>query len=154
MSTMTIAPGTRFPSITLTAFDNATDLPITGNLKLTSLTTITINNANEFYKYQQLDSAGQFTIPTIANNEITTQFVMKEELMLGNVAATAGSAAKLGVLGLSDKRTKCAFVVDNLGTKTITGNCYVGGISMTTSPGEPIWQTPITFGVDGPYTVV
>ena len=153
MATMTIAPGTRFPSITLTAFDTAGAV-VAGNLKLTSLTTITINNSNEFYKYQQLDSAGQFTIPTIANNEITTQFVMKEDLMLGSNVATAGSAAKLGVLGLSDQRTKCAFVVDNLGTKTITGNCYVGGISMTTTPSEPIWQTPITFGVDGAYTIV
>ena len=151
--TMTIAPGTRFPSITLTAFDEA-GAPVTGNLKLTSLTTITINNANEFYKYQQLDSAGQFTVPTIANNEITTQFVMKEELMLGNVAATTGSAAKLGVLGLSTAKTKMGFVVDNLGSKTITGNCYIGGISMTTTPSEPIWQTPITFGVDGEYTIV
>ena len=154
MSTMTIAPGTKFPSITLTAFDD-TGVVVAGNLKLTSLTTITVSNTNEFYKYQTLDSSGQFTVPTIANNEITTQFVMKDDLMFGtNLIPSGTSAATLGVFGMSDKHTKCGFVVDNLGTKTIVGNCYVGGIAMTTSPGEPVWQTPITFGVDGPYRIV
>lgn len=152
MAQMTIAPGTRFPSIKLTAFDSA-GAPVVGSIQLKSLANITVSNANEFYKYSSLDSPGQYTIPTIANNEITTQFFMDETLMLGT-DPTGDSASELGVLGLSDKRTKCAFVVDNLGTKTITGNCYVGGISMATTPTEPIWQTPITFGVDGPYKIV
>ena len=67
-------------------------------------------------------------------------------------SATSGSAAKLGLLGLSDAKTKVGFSVD-LGSKTISGDAYVTGLAPTISADSPVWVTPVTLTVSGEYTV-
>jgi hypothetical protein len=74
-------------------------------------------------------------------------------------AATAGSAAKLGVFGLSKDKTLVSFSLymgDTSGGATgptITGVGYVTGLAPTVSADAPVWVSPITITVTGDYTV-
>lgn len=125
---------------------------ITGNLTIPAIQNVTINNANDVFTWSQLDSGSKLQVATTSTNSISTNLVLDATAFFGNVSATANSAAKLGLLGMSSAKTLSSFEV-NIGTKKITGNCYVTGLAPTVSADSPVWVSPVTLTVSGEYAV-
>lgn len=140
------AAGTTNPILELTVTG------ITGPLSIPTLQDVTINNANDVFTWTQLNEAAKLQVPTTANNSISTNLVVEELTYFGDAAATAGSAAKLGLHGLSAAKTKVNFTI-NLGSKDISGVGYVTGLAPKVSADSPVWITPFTLTVSGDYTV-
>lgn len=142
------APGSaNAPTVTLAVSG------ISGSLVVPSLQEITINNSNDVFSWTQLNEAAKLQVATTSTNSITTNVVVEEATFFGNASATSGSAAKLGLLGLSDAKTKVQFTISNFGSKTVTGNAYVTGLAPKISADQPVWVTPVTLTVSGGYTV-
>lgn len=125
---------------------------VTGNLTVPALQNVTINNANDVFTWSQLDSGSKLQVATLSTNSISTNAVLDKTAFFGNVSATANSAAKLGLLGLSSNKTLTSFTV-NIGDKTLSGNCYITGLAPTVSADSPVWVSPVTFTVSGEYAV-
>lgn len=125
---------------------------IVGDLDVPTLQDVTINNANDVYTWSQLNESAKLQIATTSTNSISSTIVVENTTFFGNAAAVSGSAAKLGLLGLSVAKTQVTFEI-NLGAKTISGIGYVTGLAPTTSADAPVWTTPITITVSGEYAV-
>ena len=149
------APGVANVQATLTMTASAA----TGPLAMPALQDITINNSNDVFTWTQLDSGSKQQVATTATNSLAMNCVLDEETFFGNASATAGSAAKLGVFGLSKDKTLVSFSLymgDTSGGATgptITGSGYVTGLAPTVSADAPVWVSPITLTVTGDYTV-
>jgi hypothetical protein len=140
------ANGAAAPVLTLSVTGAA------GDLDVPTLQDVTINNANDVFTWSQLNESAKLQIATTATNSISSTIVVEPDTFFGAAAATTGSAAKLGLLGLSTAKTEVNFEI-NLGSKTISGIGYVTGLAPTTSADAPVWTTPITITVSGEYTV-
>lgn len=125
---------------------------IAANLTIPALQNVTINNANDVFTWSQLDSGSKLQVATLSTNSISTNAVLDKTAFFGNTAATANSAAKLGLLGLSSNKTLATFSV-NIGDKTMTGECYITGLAPTVSADSPVWVSPVTLTVSGEYSV-
>jgi hypothetical protein len=85
--------------------------------------------------------------------------VLDQTAFFGNASATAGSADRKGIFGLSKDKEDVTFTLfmgnTSAGTagKTITGTGYVTGLAPTVSADSPVWVSPVTITVDGDYTV-
>jgi hypothetical protein len=149
------APGVANVQATLTMTASAAS----GPLAMPALQDITINNSNDVFTWTQLDSASKLQVATTATNSLAMDCVLEEETFFGNASATAGSAAKLGVFGLSKDKTLVGFSLYMGDTSsgatgpTITGSGYVTGLAPTVSADSPVWVSPITLTVTGDYTV-
>ena len=121
-------------------------------LEVPTLQDVTINNANDVFTWSQLNESAKLQVATTATNSISSTIVVESDTFFGDAAAEVGSAAKLGLLGLSTAKTQVDFEI-NLGSKTISGVGYVTGLAPTTSADAPVWTTPITITVSGEYTV-
>lgn len=140
-----VSPGTDFPILTL-------KVPtITGDLAIPSMKDVTLNNGNDVFSWTQMNVAAKLQIATTATNSISTNLVVDDVLFFGNPVSTDGSAAKLGVIGLSDQKTLCDVTL-TMGTKTISCQGYVTGLAPTVSADSPVWTTPVTITVTGSYT--
>jgi len=141
------APGSaNAPTITLTVAG------ISGALVVPTVQDITVNNSNDVFTWEQLNEGSKLQVATLATNSISTNIVVEEATFFGNASATTGSASKLGLLGLSSAKTKAGFSL-TLGSKTLSGNCYVTGLAPKISAAQPVWVTPVTLTVSGDYTV-
>lgn len=140
------AAGTTNPILTLTVTG------ANGPLAIPTLKDVTINMANDIYNWTQLNEAAKLSLPTTSTNSISANTVVEKLTFFGDSAATAGSAAKLGLQGLSDAKTKVGFSI-NLGDKTLSGIGYVSALAPAVSADAPVWVTPITIAVSGSYTV-
>lgn len=125
---------------------------ITGDLLIPSLQDVTINNANDVFTWSQLNESAKLQVATTSTNSISTNLVVEPDTFFGAAAATAGSAAKLGLIGLSVAKTKVNFEI-NVGAKKFSGVGYVTGLSPSVSADSPVWTTPVTISVAGEYTV-
>ena len=147
-----VKPGTDYPEIILQAL-YANGSPITGgNLTVTALKDVTLNAANDLFTYTQLNQAGKSQVPTTSTNSLACNMIVDEEIFFGNASATASTAAKSGILGLSTAKTKCNVSID-VGSKTVTGKCYVTALAPTVSADSPVWVSPITLAIDGDFAV-
>jgi hypothetical protein len=132
---------------------------VTGPLALPALQDVTINNSNDVFTWTQLDSGSKLQIATTATNSLAMNLVLDQTAFFGNAAATTGSAAKLGVYGLSADKSLVNFTLYMGDTSTgatgptITGSGYVTGLAPTVSADSPVWVSPITITVTGDYTV-
>jgi len=140
------AAGVNNPVLTITVSG------ITGDLDIPTLQDVTINNANDQFTWSQLNESAKLQVATTSTNSISTNIVVEELTFFGNAAATAGSAAKLGLIGLSKNKTKVNFEI-NLDDKVISGVGYITGLAPTVSADSPVWVTPLTISVSGEYTV-
>lgn len=151
MATVIVAPGgagslaTSPPVLTL-------NTAVSGDLVIPMLQDVTINNANDVFTWTQLNESAKLQVATTATNSISTNLVVDDEIFFGATAGTTGSAAKLGLIGLSSNKTKVDFEI-NIGTKVISGEGYVTGLAPTVNPDAPVWVTPLTITVTGEYTV-
>lgn len=133
-----------------------------GNLPVPALQDVTINNANDVFTWTQLDQGSKLQIATTATNSLSMNIVLDQEVFFGEAAGNgvvAGSAANLGIFGLSAEKTKVDFSLflgredDGGAGKTISGEAYVTGLAPTVSADAPVWVSPVTLTVDGDYTV-
>lgn len=139
------APGSTNPVLTIKT-------AVTGDLVIPTLQDVTVNAATDVYSWAQLNEAAKLQVPTTSTNSISTNIVVEELSFFGDATATAGSADKLGLMGLSVAKTLIDFDI-NLGSKTISGKGYITGLSPTVSADSPVWVTPITVTVSGEYTI-
>ena len=139
------AAGSSNPSITITT-------AVAGDLVIPTLQDVTINNANDVFSWSQLNESAKLQVPTTATNSISTNIVVEEDTFFGDGVATAASAARLGLIGLSTAKTEVDFEI-NLGTKTISGKGYITGLAPAVSADSPVWVSPVTITVTGEYVV-
>jgi len=131
-----------------------------GNLSVTGLQDVTVNNANDVFTWEQLDTGSKLQVPTTATNSITTNLVLDQAIFFGaNASAAKGdTATDQGIFGLSKNKTKVNFALyfgdedDGTAGPEITGQGYITGLAPTVSAGAPVWVSPVTLTVDGDYT--
>jgi hypothetical protein len=149
------APGVANVEVTLTLVASGT----AGNLSIPSLQDVTINNSNDVFTWTQLDSGDKKQVATTATNSLSMNLVLDKTTFFGNATANVGSAVRLGVFGLSKEKTLVGFTLfmgkESVGNAnvTVTGNAYVTGLAPTVSADSPVWVSPVTLTVDGPYTI-
>lgn len=140
------AAGTSNPILELTVTG------ITGVLALPTLQDVSISNANDTFTWTQLNEAAKLQVPTTSTNSISTNVVVEYDTFFGDAAATTGSAAKLGLFGLSKAKTEVNFTI-NIGSKELSGIGYVTGLTPAVSADSPVWTTPVTISVSGDFSV-
>lgn len=124
-----------------------------------ALQDVTVNAANDVFTWTQLDSGSKLQIATTATNSLSMNLVLDQDAFFGLSSATAGTAEKEGIFGLSTDKTLVDFELylgdtSAGGTgKTISGSGYVTGLAPTVSADAPVWVSPITITVTGDYTV-
>jgi hypothetical protein len=133
-----------------------------GNLVVPALQDVTIDNSNDVFTWTQLDEGSKKQIATTATNSLSLNIVLDQEVFFGSAISAnviAGSAANLGVFGLSKEKTLVDFEMfmgktsEGGAGKTIKGEGYITGLAPTVSADAPVWVTPVTITVDGDYTV-
>ena len=145
------SPGVSGKQVTLTLFvDGVSGDP---GMSLPALQDVTVNNSNDVFTWTQLDSGSKKNVATTATNSLDMNIVLDELTFFGNAAATANTAAKLGVFNLSKNKSYVDFNLFIGDGVTISGLGYVTGLAPTVSADAPVWVTPITITVDGDYTV-
>jgi hypothetical protein len=122
-------------------------------MNVPALQDVTVNNANDVFTWTQLDKGSKNQIATTATNDLSMNIVLDELTFFGNVSATAGTAAKSGIFGLSKDKTLVDFDLFIGDGVTLSGQGYVTGLSPTVSADSPVWVSPLTITVDGDYTV-
>lgn len=153
-----------FPAPGVTTVEATLKLSIASNNSDTgyfipALQDVTVNASNDVFSWTQLDSGSKQQIATTATNSLSMNLVLDQEVFFGKDAATAGTAEKLGVFGLSSAKTLVEFELflgkTSTGDagKTISGEAYITGLAPTVSADAPVWVSPITLTVDGDYTV-
>lgn len=147
---VSVQPGTAFPTVSMRVLSPS---PIVGNLVIPSIQDLTINNANDVFTWSQLNEASKLQVATTSTNSVSTTVVVEETTFFGNTSATVGSADKLGLLGLSNAKTKVELRTI-LGTKTFVADAYVTGLAPTISADQPVWTTPVTFTISGEFTTI
>ena len=145
------SPGVSGKQVTLTLFvDGVSGDP---GMSLPALQDVTVNNSNDVFTWTQLDSGSKKNVATTATNSLDMNIVLDELTFFGNTAATANTAAKLGVFTLSKNKSYVDFSLFIGDGVTISGTGYVTGLAPTVSADSPVWVTPMTITVDGDYTV-
>lgn len=152
MSYINQAPGSAGGvTITLTAYASDGVTLVGSAMTVPALQDVTMDNANDVFTWEQLDSGSKLQVATLATNKISTNIVVDDASFFGNTSATSGSAAKLGIFGLSKAKTKCLANL-TFGTHSITSNAYITGLSPKITATQPVWVTPMTLTVSGDYT--
>ena len=152
------APGVANVECTLKVYHTSKVADATG-LVLPALQDITVNNSNDVFTWTQLDSGSKLQIATTATNSLAMNLVLDQTAFFGNAAASANTAVKSGVFGLSADKTVVEFDLymgdTSTGSagKTINGLGYVTGLAPTVSADSPVWVSPITLTVTGDYTI-
>lgn len=171
MATITVTEPTTFPALIL-----STDLTgfVTANgyfganansntlLNVTCLQDVTVTNGTGIFSWTDFCSASINKITTPSDNEISTNIVIDDGVFFGVSGATADSAKKLGVSGLSNDRVEVAFrfqlndpsanASPDSGVYCYTGKGYISSVAPTVSPDAPIWVSPLTIAVNGDLT--
>lgn len=151
MSYINPTPGVNGRQVTLSL--SVTGVTADTGMNVPALQDVTVNNANDVFTWTTLDRGSKNQIATTATNDLSMNIVLDELTFFGNVSATAGTAAKSGIFGLSKDKTLVDFDLFIGEGVTLSGQGYVTGLSPTVSADSPVWVTPLTITVDGDYTV-
>lgn len=126
-------------------------------LSVTCLQDVTITNSTGIYTYTYFCSTDVNKLTTPADNEISTNVVIDDEVWFGNSSATSNTAPNLGVADISINKIPVSFRVYLNGTSTgafyYEGVGYISSLAPTASPEAPVWVSPLTIAVDGTMTV-
>jgi hypothetical protein len=127
-------------------------------LSVTCLQDVTITNSTGIFSWTDFCSTDINKVSTPADNELSTNIVIDDEVYFGNVSASAGSAKKLGVAGISQTKTQIQWklVWDNsnvsgnaAGSYYSSGVGFISSLAPTVSPEAPVWVTPMTVAING-----
>lgn len=146
MSYINPAPGT--DSVTLVLTDSSGTY--TGNISVPALQNMTINNSNDTFTWSQLDSGSKYQIATTATNSVACNIVVDEEKFFGTGGST--TVANVGIVGLSQHKTKVGFSINFGAGRTVSGSGYITGLAPTVSADQPVWVSPMNIAVVGDYT--
>ena len=156
----------------LLSTDLANGNVVTGNiegadvLSVICLQDVTITASTGVFSWADFCSVDMNKLPTPADNEISMNVVIDPVTYFGNASAASGSAAKLGMAGLSQNKTPVQFLVvwnnsnvaavidGNIagltdGTAWSSGQGFITNLAPTVSPEAPVWVTPCSIAVDG-----
>lgn len=129
----------------------------TTSLSIPFIQDLTITNSTGVFAYTDFSDADQRKLSTPADNKLGTNVVIDNNAYFGNSAATAGSAAYLGIASLSNNKNLLDFEVywngTATGAHTYTGTGFITNLAPKTSPTAPVWVTPLEIAVDGAFTV-
>lgn len=114
---------------------------------------VTVTNSTGVYSYTTFCNTDTLKLSTPADNEISTNIVIDSENFFGNSAATAGTAAYLGLSQLSIDKVAVSFRIYYNGTASDAyyqeGTGFITNLAPTVSPDAPVWVTPMTLAIDG-----
>lgn len=117
---------------------------------------VTITNSTGVYSYTSFCDTDMQKLSTPADNEISTNIVIDDEVYFGNANATANTASYLGLSDLSINKTPIAWKLyyngNANGAYYSTGTGFITSLAPTVSPDAPVWVTPLTIAVDGSMT--
>ena len=126
-------------------------------MSVTCLQDVTITNSTGVYSYTDFCSTDMNKLTTPADNEISTNVVIDGVVWFGDSAATAGTAAQIGVASLSVNKVPVSFKVYLNGTSSgafyYEGKGFIASLAPTVNPEAPVWVSPLTIAVDGTFTV-
>ena len=121
---------------------------------------LTITNKTGVYSYVNFTDADTRKLSTPADNEVSTNIVLDKETFFGNSAATANSAAHLGIIGMSANKVAINFSIFCSGNAVAstdvytTGSGFITNLAPVTKPDAPVWVSPLSIAVDGSFTTV
>lgn len=121
---------------------------------------LTITNKTGVYSYVNFTDADTRKLSTPADNEVSTNIVLDKETFFGNSAATANSAAHLGIIGMSANKVAINFSIFWAGNAVAstdvytTGSGFITNLAPVTKPDAPVWVSPLSIAVDGSFTTV
>ena len=127
----------------------------TGPLAIASLQDVSMPMSKDVFTWTQMNKSGKRQIPTTSSNSLTTNIVLDKdgwEGVVADVSNVAGSAAVLGLFGLTTGGVKVA-IAWNIGASSYTAEGYITGVTPAVSTDSPVWVTPITFTIDGDITL-
>lgn len=117
---------------------------------------LTITNSTGVYSYTTFSDVDMRKLSTPADNEVSTNVVVDDTTYFGSNSAGT-TAPELGIASLSINKNVLDFEVYWNGTSTnayfYSGSGFITSLAPTTSPDAPVWVTPLTIAVDGPFTV-
>lgn len=134
------------------------NITTSGSLNVGCLQDITITSSTGIYSYTDFCSIDTNKITTPADNEISTNIVIDDVKFFGANAIAGGTAANIGINGLSQDKVEVQFKLiwnnDNANGNVAnayftSGKGYVSSLAPTVSPDAPVWVTPMTIAVDG-----
>ena len=115
-----------------------------------ALQDITVNNNVGIFNWTQLDSFGQFSLPTPASNSIAANLVVDTSTYFASTVSTSGVP---GIHNLSNAATliywRVYFNGTGTGSRYVSGQGYITALAPTVNPTAPVWVTPVTIAVDG-----
>jgi hypothetical protein len=127
----------------------------TGNIVVSGLQNITINNGNSVFRWRTLESTSENAVATPATNQLAMNIVIDPTDYFGDGSGDTTAEDK-GLFKLSNDKNKVYFRLYYAGTdsgdKFVSGSGYFTGLSPTVSPDSPVWVSPLTIEVDGDLT--
>lgn len=146
-------------SATITG-DPATAISLSaGNITVPALQDVTVNAANDVFTWSQLDSSAKKQVATTSTNSIDLNIVVDDAIFFGTTinAASTGTTAEQGLLGLSRNKVKIAFALkmreNSSSDRWLLGQGYITGLAPAISADAPVWVSPVTITVDGEFLV-
>jgi hypothetical protein len=125
-------------------------------LSVICLQDITITNSTGVYSYTDFCNTDIQKLPTPADNEISTNLVIDDEVWFGNSSAGNTTAAYFGLSNLSINKTPLSFKIYWNGTANgayfTEGVGFITSLAPTVNPEAPVWVSPLTIAVDGSMT--
>jgi hypothetical protein len=117
---------------------------------------ITITNSTGVYSYTDFCNTDMQKLPTPADNEISTNIVIDDEVWFGNSSAGNTTAEYFGLSNLSINKTPLSFRIYWNGTANgayyTEGTGFITSLAPTVNPEAPVWVSPLTLAVDGSMT--
>lgn len=132
----------------------AVESGMTNPLAIPALQEIGVSNSNGVFRFKTLNSTSESAVLTPATNQITLSVVVDQAAMFGDGAGDTTAADK-GLFKLSNDKIRIYFELDMGGNSgnTISGTGFLAGLTMSVTPDQPLWTSPLTIEVDGNYTV-
>jgi len=124
-----------------------------GSLSVICLQDVTITNSTGVYSYTTFCNTDTLKLSTPADNEISTNIVLDNEVFFGNSAATADSAAFYGLSQISIDKIPVLFRIyyNGVGEGAYyqEGEGFLTSLAPTVSPDAPVWVSPMTLAING-----
>jgi hypothetical protein len=125
-------------------------------LTIACLQDVTITNSTGVFSYSTFCDTDINKLSTPADNEISTNIVIDDEVFFGNASATANTAPNLGLSKISGDKVQVSFRLYYNGVAEdayyTEGVGFITSLAPTVSPDAPVWVTPMTLAVDGSMT--
>jgi hypothetical protein len=134
------------------------NITTSGALNVGCLQDITITSSTGIFSWTDFCSIDTNKITTPADNEISTNIVIDDVKYFGANVTAGGTAANIGINGLSQNKVEVQFklIWNSANTSGNVANAYftsgvgyISSLAPTVSPDAPVWVSPLTIAVDG-----